>query len=94
VSETIGIDCNEIRNLTSDKDTKTILRSIRVVPKSTSQLCIECNIPRSTAYRKIQKLSDCRIIRKIGIINEAGKRETFYKSNTSLLKILKFEGYC
>ncbi|MGI0070039.1 MAG: hypothetical protein ACREA3_05775 [Nitrosotalea sp.] len=94
MSEIIGIDCEEIRNLISDKDARIILRSIRTVPKSTSQLCIECNIPTSTAYRKMQKLSDYRIIRKMGIINVSGKRETFYKSNTGLLKILKYEGYC
>jgi Fe2+ or Zn2+ uptake regulation protein len=93
MSEIIGIDCEEI-NLISDKDTRIILRSIITVPKSISQLCIECNIPTSTAYRKMQKLSDYRIIRKIGIINGSGKRETSYKSNTGLLKILKCEGYC
>ncbi len=55
-------------------------------PKSTSQLCIECKIPTSTAYRKMQKLTEHRIIRKIGTINESDKREILYKSNLFVLR--------
>lgn len=88
MSETTEIEDYKIQNLLTDKDTKMILESIKVIPKSTSQLCVECNIPTSTAYRKVQKLYDSKIIRKIGIINEAGKRETFYKSNASSLRIV------
>jgi len=94
MSETAEIDCKEIQNLISDKDAKMILMSIKTIPKSTSQLCVECNIPTSTAYRKMQKLSHYRVIRKIGIINETGKREMLYKRNAGLLKILNFEEHC
>ncbi|MDE1867152.1 MAG: helix-turn-helix transcriptional regulator [Thaumarchaeota archaeon] len=75
-----------MQDLLSDKVSRMILESIRTVPKSTSQLCIECNIPTSTAYRKMQKLSDYKIIRKIGTINEAGKREILYKSTFSVFE--------
>ena len=94
MSEPADIDCKEIQNLISDKDAKMILMSIKTIPKSTSQLCVECNIPTSTAYRKMQKLSRYRVIRKIGVINETGKREMLYKRNAGLLKILNFEEHC
>lgn len=79
-------DNKEIQEILSDKSNRMILESIMTTPKSTSQLCIECNIPTSTAYRKMQKLSDHKMIRKIGTINKSGKREILYKSNFSVLK--------
>lgn len=79
-------DNKEIQDILSDKSNRMILESIMTTPKSTSQLCIECNIPTSTAYRKMQKLSDHKMIRKTGIINKSGKREILYKSNFSVLK--------
>ncbi len=71
----------EIQNLLADSANRAILQAIMAIPKSTSQLCIECNIPTSTAYRKMQKLAEHKMIRKIGTINESGKREILYRSN-------------
>lgn len=76
----------EIQELLADRCNRMILESIKTVPKSTGQICIECNIPPSTAYRKMQKLFDCKTIRRIGTINESGKREIFYRSNFFMLK--------
>lgn len=84
--EIAEIEDYKIQNLLTDKDTKMILESIKTTPKSTSQLCDECNIPTSTAYRKMQKLYDSKMIRKSGIINEAGKREIFYKAIPAFLR--------
>ena len=79
-----------IEELLSDGTNRMILECIMTDAKSTSRICLECNIPTSTAYRKMQKLSDLRIIRKIGTINEAGKREILYKCNLFVLgKALK-----
>ena len=75
-----------LEDLLSDVATRKILESIRAEPKSTSQLCIECSIPTSTAYRKMQKLYDHGFIRKIGKINESGKRESLYKCNIDLVR--------
>ncbi len=80
----------EMREILSDQTNRLILESIITTPKSTTQLCAECNIPTSTAYRKIQKLSEQKLILKIGTINESGKREAMYKCNLFVLKkILK-----
>ena len=75
-----------LEDLLSDVATRKILESIKTEPKSTSQLCVECNIPTSTAYRKMQKLYDYKVIRKTGTINESGKRQTLYKGNSDLIK--------
>ena len=75
-----------LEELLTDATTKRILESIKAEPKSTAQLCAECSIPTSTAYRRMQKLYDKRFISKVGTINEAGKREILYKSNVSVVK--------
>ncbi|HJU14447.1 MAG TPA: hypothetical protein VJ792_08350 [Candidatus Nitrosotalea sp.] len=80
----------ELESLLADSANRAILESIMGTPKSTSQICTECGIPTSTGYRKMQKLAECRAIRKIGIINESGKREILYKSNLYVLsRVLK-----
>lgn len=76
----------EIQEILSYKANRLILESIMTTPKSTSQLCAECNMPASTTYRRMQKLSDHKMIRKIGTINESGKREILYKTNLFVLK--------
>ena len=78
-----------IEEILSDSTNRMILESIMTVPKSTTQLCIECNIPTSTGYRKMQKLAECRAIRKIGTINGSGKREILYRSNITPEGFLK-----
>ena len=84
-----------LEELVSDETTKRILECIKTEPKSTSQLCMECNIPTSTAYRKMQKLYLNRFIVKVGTINEAGKRESLYKSNLNAVKsILGYKHTC
>ena len=75
-----------LEELLSDAATKRILESIKTEPKSTAQLCAECSIPTSTAYRRMQKLYDKRFISKVGTINGAGKREILYKSNVNAIK--------
>jgi len=84
-----------LEELLADATTKRILESIKTEPKSTAQLSVECNIPTSTAYRKMQKLYDNRFISKVGTINEAGKREILYKSNVNAIKrILDYGPTC
>ena len=75
-----------LEDLLSDDATRKILESIKAEPKSTSQLCVECSIPTSTAYRKMHKLYDHGFIRRVGKINEAGKRESLYKCNIDLVR--------
>ena len=95
MEENTDTEVTSVQELLSDAATKKILESIKTKAKSTAQLCIECNIPTSTAYRKMQKLYHNRFISKVGIINEAGKREILYKSNVNSVKrILGYESTC
>ena len=81
-----GVSVSTLEDILSDEATRKILESIKAQPKSTSQLCVECSIPTSTAYRKMHKLYDRGFIRKIGKINESGKRESLYKCNIDLVR--------
>ena len=74
-----------VEELLSDSTNRAILECVMTTAKSTSTICQECNIPTSTAYRKMQKLSDSKMIRKIGTINESGKREILYRCNLFVL---------
>jgi len=80
---------NEARvsEILSDSDTRLILESVKDSPKNMIQLCNECKIPTSTAYRKVQRLTECKILQRVGKINESGKRETLYKSSVWFAKI-------
>jgi predicted transcriptional regulator len=92
--EVQGYNNKEIQEILFDKTSRMILESIMITPKSTSQLCRECSVPTSTAYRKMQKLSNYKMIRKIGTINESGKREILYKSNFNYQKGLEMKRIC
>ncbi len=70
-----------------DNDVRLILKAAMISPKNIGQLCTECKIPASTTYRKVQKLTEGRILRKIGKINDSGKRENWYKSDPNFTKI-------
>ena len=85
-----NIKDNQIRDefmleIFSDKDVLLILESVKDSPKNINQLCIDCKIPTSTTYRKVQKLAEYGILQRIGKI-EFGKRITSYKSNTHIIK--------
>jgi predicted transcriptional regulator len=76
-----------ISEILSDNDMLAILMATIEAPKNIGQLCINCKIPTSTTYRKVQKLAGYGVLHKIGKINDSGKRENWYKSNTYFTKI-------
>lgn len=49
-------------------------------PKSAEQISDECNIPRSTVYRKLKDLKEKKLIKTNGTI-ENGTRIRVYKKN-------------
>ncbi len=67
----------------ADKYCRAILESARECPKSAKQLSQECNIPISTAYRRVQELHDHKLLSISGVINEDGKKYFLYKSKIS-----------
>ncbi len=64
----------------ADKYCRAILESTSELPKSAKQLSQECNVPISTAYRRIQQLHDHKLLSISGTISEDGKRFFLYKS--------------
>ncbi|KAF6242196.1 transcriptional regulator [Nitrosopumilus sp. b1] len=72
--------------IVSDKYCRDIIQYIQDKPKSAIEISFECNIPISTAYRRIQFLVDNRIITTTGYISEDGKKFFLYKSKIKGVK--------
>ena len=64
----------------SDKYCRIIIESIMDKPKSAIEIVSETKIPVSTVYRRIQILSDNKLLRISGNISEDGKKSFLYKS--------------
>ncbi len=78
VEEQTAIDF--LLEIQADKYCRGILESTVECPKSAKQLSQECNIPISTAYRRVQQLHDNKLLSISGMINEDGKKYFLYKS--------------
>ena len=64
----------------SDKYCRIIIESIMDKSKSAIEIVSETKIPVSTVYRRIQMLSDNKLLRISGNISEDGKKSFLYKS--------------
>ncbi|HJU13715.1 MAG TPA: ArsR family transcriptional regulator [Candidatus Nitrosotalea sp.] len=64
----------------ADRYCRAILESASDLPKSAKQLSQGCNVPISTAYRRIQQMHDHKLLSISGTINEDGKKFFLYKS--------------
>jgi predicted transcriptional regulator len=60
-----------------------IIESVQNSPKSAQQISKECNIPRSTVYKKLKILQDQNLIQAKGIL-ENGVKNRVYRKNFSL----------
>jgi len=64
----------------SDRYCRTIIESTMDKPKSVVEITAETGIPVSTVYRRIQTLSDSKLLYISGSISEDGKKFFLYKS--------------
>ena len=64
----------------ADRYSRAILESTREMPKSTIDLSIECGIPISTAYRRVQLLHQHKLLGISGSISQDGKKYFLYKA--------------
>jgi DNA-binding transcriptional ArsR family regulator len=71
---------DKLLEILSDKYCRTIIESIMDKPKSAIEIVSETKIPVSTVYRRIQILSDNKLLRISGNISEDGKKSFLYKS--------------
>lgn len=76
---------SDIFEMVFDTETKCILQSAKDIPKSTNQIISECNLAKSTAYRKLKKLSQMNLLSSKYVFNEYNKREFRYQSNLYLV---------
>ena len=68
----------DVLNALDDADCRTILREI-TEPMTANELTDACDIPRSTLYRKLDRLSTTSLVREQDKINPQGGRITLYK---------------
>ena len=71
---------NAILEMISDKYCRTILEVTMDKPKSAIEIANETKIPISTVYRRLQDLTDNRLLRISGTISNEGKKYFLYKS--------------
>ena len=71
---------DSLLGILSDKYCRIIIESIMDKPKSAIEIVSETKIPVSTVYRRIQMLSDNKLLRISGNISEDGKKSFLYKS--------------
>lgn len=79
----IGSDSSKRNILTAlaDPDMVKILDACMYKPRSVNDIIKECNIPHTTAYRKIKTLLDYNLLTVIKIaITEDGKKYSIFKS--------------
>ena len=69
-----------ILEIQADKYCRDILESASDLPRSAKQLSQECQIPISTAYRRVQQMCDHKLLSISGTISEDGKKFFLYKS--------------
>lgn len=80
-----------ILEIISDRYCRAILESTMNAPKSAIEVSVECKIPISTVYRRLQDLYDNRILAISGAITTEGKKHFLYKSRVRSI-ISKFNG--
>lgn len=56
-----------------------IIESVQNSPKSAQQISEECNIPRSTVYKKLKILQDKNLIQTKGILQNGVKNRVYKK---------------
>ena len=71
---------DSLLEIISDRYCRIIIESIMDKPKSAMEIASETEVPISTVYRRIQMLSDNKILYITGNINEDGKKFFLYKS--------------
>ncbi|WP_316504445.1 helix-turn-helix domain-containing protein [Nitrosopumilus sp.] len=72
---------DEILSILSDKQSREIIKLVSKTELTVQQISNLLNIPQSTAYRKIKKLEDLKIIKRIKVVRTLeGLDESYYKN--------------
>ncbi len=79
-------DLEAILEALDDADCRAILRST-TEPMTATELSDDCDIPASTVYRKLERLSTAELVHEQDTINPGGGRVTRYERDFTELKI-------
>ncbi len=83
----------EILSAISDEQVRGIIKQVTNTELTVQQISNLLNIPQSTAYKKVRKLEELKIIKKTKVVRTLeGLDESYYKNWTSEIVITFREG--
>ena len=86
-------DTEEIIDVLSDKQSRDIINLLSKTELSTQQVSSLLKIPQSTAYRKIRKLEELKIVKKTKVVRTLeGLNESYYKNWTHQIDVTFRDG--
>lgn len=73
----------------SDDYSRTIMNYTIEKPKSVVDIVRDCNIPMTTAYRRVHELEDSKILKVTGsIITDEGKKYFLYQNRLKAIYVI------
>lgn len=85
---TIDMEEEMILQILLDKNCRAILEATREKSKTVAEISGECNVPRSTIYRKLRLLKKLKFLHVLFKIGSNGKKLSSYKNKISGMNVL------
>ena len=86
-------ETDEIISILSDEQSRETINLLSKTELTIQQISNLLNIPQSTAYRKIRKLEELKIIKKTKVVRTLeGQDESYYKNWTSEIIVTYKDG--
>ena len=86
-------ETDEIIAILSDEQSREIIKLLTKTELTIQQVTSLLNIPQSTAYRKIRKLEDLKIVKKTKVVRTLeGLDESYYKNWTYQIDVTFRDG--
>jgi len=86
-------ETDEIIAILSDEQSREIINVLSKTELTIQQVSNLLNIPQSTAYRKIRKLEELKIIKKTKVVRTLeGQDESYYKNWTFQINVTFRDG--
>jgi DNA-binding transcriptional ArsR family regulator len=89
-----GEDADDLLSVLGDEDARRILETLsdHDTPMTAAGIVDACDIPRSTVYRKLQRLSDAGLVRELTDITTEKKHTTRYVVDVEELTVSVEDG--
>lgn len=72
-------DAKRVLQLLADEETRTLFHHLSA-PRTTTELIAECDIARSTAYRKIKELETAGLIQEVDLVDDTEQPMAYVRS--------------